>query len=267
MTTAGSLTPLTSSGAGAAGTDPDVLALDGLRVTYGGVVALDDVTFSVGPGVTGLIGPNGAGKSSLVDALSGYVRTAAGTVRFQGRDITRQPPHLRARAGLVRTFQSTELFGDLTVEENVLVAAQDAGLVRALRDLVLPAVPPDRDAVDLAMSVCHLEDVAGRYPSQLSHGRRKLVGVARALARRPRLVLLDEPAAGLDSDESAELGESLRQLPDHGINVLLIDHDMTLVLGVCEHVLVLDFGVLVAAGTPEQIRKDSRVIDAYLGQH
>jgi branched-chain amino acid transport system ATP-binding protein len=252
---------------GTTSTQP-LLDVTGLRVTYGGVVAVSDVDLSVAPGeVFGLIGPNGAGKTSLIDALTGYHPAAAGRVVFDGRDITRMRPHRRARMRLTRTFQSVELFDDLTVEENLLVASERAGVRHALRDVFLPAKAADRRAVDWAIGVCGLEDVAGRYPSQISHGRRKLVGVGRALAQEPKLVLLDEPAAGLDTDESVELGRRLRSLPDeHGVTVLLIDHDMGLVLGVCDRVLVLDFGQVIAAGTPHEIRENPRVLEAYLGK-
>jgi len=245
-----------------------LLNVDALRVTYGGVTAVDDVDLAVEAGkVVGLIGPNGAGKTSTIDALTGYHPAAHGTVTFEGEDITGVRPHLRARRGLVRTFQSVELFDDLTVEENLLVASQRMGVMRALRDLLLPIGAPPREDVDWALELCGLEDVAERRPTELSHGRRKLVGVARALAQRPRLVLMDEPAAGLDTDESAELGRHLRALPEAGVTVLLVDHDMGLVLSVCDEVVVLDFGRVIARGTPEQIRADEAVITAYLGGH
>jgi branched-chain amino acid transport system ATP-binding protein len=242
-----------------------LLEVDRVRVTYGGVVAVDDVCVNVAEGsVFGLIGPNGAGKTSLIDALTGYHAASGGRVRFQGRDITTMRPHHRARLGLARTFQSLELFDDLTVEENVLVAADHVGVLRALGDLLV-ARTPSRSAADWALEVCGLQDVAHLHPTELSHGRRKLVGVARALARKPRLVLLDEPAAGLDTEESNALGKRLRELPAAGVTVFLVDHDMGLVLGICDEVHVIDFGKTIAYGTPQQIRQDPSVIAAYLG--
>jgi branched-chain amino acid transport system ATP-binding protein len=247
-----------------------LLDVSGLTIRYGGVVAVDNVSLAVPEGsVYGLIGPNGAGKTSMVDALTGYTKPASGTVQFDGRDITRLRPYRRARLGLARTFQSVELFDDLTVDENLLVASERVNVGSALRDLFLAHRPPDRTGVDWAVAVCGLEEVIDRYPSEISLGQRKLVGVGRALARQPRLVLLDEPAAGLDSDESVELGRRLRSMPaEHGVSVLLIDHDMGLVLSACDHLMVLDFGRQIAGGTPQAIREDPRVIEAYLGaQH
>ncbi len=246
-----------------------LLEVSGLTVRYGGVVALDDISFSVEEGtVFGLIGPNGAGKTTAVDALTGYTRPTAGHITFDGHEIGRLPPYRRARRGLARTFQSVELFDDLTVDENLLVASEHVTVASALRDVFLPHRAPDRSSVDWALSVCGLEDVADRKPTEVSLGQRKLVGVARALALRPKLVLLDEPAAGLDTDESIELGRRLGTMPaEHGVTVFLIDHDMGLVLGVCDQLMVLDFGKQIALGTPAEIRSDERVIGAYLGAH
>src|SRR5579862_7251584 len=161
---------------------PPLLDVAGLRVTYGGVVAVSDVDLRVAEGtVHGLIGPNGAGKTSMVDALTGYTRPAAGRIVFGGRDIGNLRPHRRARLGLARTFQSVELFDDLTVDENLLVASERAGFGQAMRDVFLPSRAPDRATVDWAIDVCDLGEIVDRYPTEISHGQRKLVGVGRAL--------------------------------------------------------------------------------------
>ncbi len=246
-----------------------LLDVEQLRVTYGGVVAVNDVDLRVEEGqVFGLIGPNGAGKTSLIDALTGYTRPSGGSVGFDGRDITRMRAYRRARLGLARTFQSVELFDDLTIDENLLVASEQIGVGRALRDLFTVAKPIDRSTVDWAIGVCDIGEIVDKHPREISHGQRKLVGVARALAQKPRLVLMDEPAAGLDTDESQELGQRLRALPDeHGVTVLLVDHDMSLVLSVCDSLMVIDFGTTIASGTPTAIRENPRVLEAYLGSH
>jgi branched-chain amino acid transport system ATP-binding protein len=243
-----------------------LLDVQGLRVTYGGVVAVDDASLTVDEGqIVGLIGPNGAGKTSMIDALTGYHPPSAGRVLFGGEDVTRVKADRRSRKGLVRTFQSVELFDDLTVEENLLVAAEHVGLLQPFRDMFLPHRNRGREAVTWATSTLGIEPLLDRMPTDLSHGQRKLVSVGRALAQRPRVVLLDEPAAGLDSDESLAFGQQLRALPAAGVSVLLVDHDMGLVLSVCDHVIVLDFGRIIARGTPDVIRNDSAVVEAYLG--
>jgi branched-chain amino acid transport system ATP-binding protein len=245
-----------------------LLDVQSLRITYGGVVAADDVSLQVEEGkVVGLIGPNGAGKTSMIDALTGYTSPSGGKIIFDGQDITKLRAYARARRGLARTFQSVELFDDLSIEDNLFVASERVGIGRAVRDLFLPIARADRTNVDWALGICGLGDVATESPAALPHGRRKLVGVARAIASRPRLVLLDEPAAGLDTDESEVLGQHLRELPGVGVTVLLVDHDMGLVLSVCDEVYVLDFGRLIAHGTPDEIRADEAVITAYLGSH
>jgi branched-chain amino acid transport system ATP-binding protein len=245
-----------------------LLDVDHLRVAYGAVVAVNDVSLTIDEGeIVGLIGPNGAGKSSFIDALTGAIRNRGGHVKFEGNTLDRLAPHAVARLGLLRTFQSVELFDDLTILENLQVAAEQPTFLSMLRDLVVPSKPKGVDDIAWASSLCDLDDVLGRYPQELSHGQRKLAGVARALAKRPRLVLMDEPAAGLDTDESIAFGERLRSLPGHGVSVLLVDHDMELVLGVCDRIFVLDFGAVIGSGTPDEIRNDERVIEAYLGGH
>jgi branched-chain amino acid transport system permease protein len=232
--------------AGVGAADAPVLRVTDLSVAFGGLRAVSDVTLEVGEGeLVGLIGPNGAGKTTLVDAVSGFVR-CTGRVELAGADIGGLRPHERARRGLARTWQSTELFDDLEVQENLTVASRDGSAGRAL-------------------ALVGMDWAARAMPAQLSMGQRKLVGVARALAARPRLLCLDEPAAGLDTRESEELGARLRGLADQGQSMLLIEHDMRLVLGICDRVVVLEFGRVIAAGTPEAVRRDPRVIAAYLG--
>lgn len=245
----------------------DVSLLDcrAVSVSYGGVAALKPTDLRVKPGqLVGLIGPNGAGKTTLIDALTGYARSR-GQVRFNGRDVTRLRAHRRANAGLGRTFQGLELFDDLTVFENVLVAAQPTRWFSAVLDLVHPVRAAGFSAARNALSVVGVAAYADAFPTELPNGVRKLVAVARALATRPAIILLDEPAAGLDTAESGVLGGQLRKLVDDGLGMLLIDHDMGLVLSVCDYIYVLDFGVVIAEGPPESVRSNARVISAYLG--
>lgn len=244
---------------------PDLLKTVNLGVHYGGVRAVDGVALTIGAGeLVGLIGPNGAGKTTTVDAISGFT-THLGQVVLADEDISNRLPHERARAGLARTWQSVELFEDLTVRQHCEVAANRAGLADLLLDAVWPRRVQERGAVDAALEAMELLDVAEERPSELPHGTQKLVGVARALAAEPSVLLLDEPAAGLDSAESEHFGRHLRGIVDAGTSALLIDHDTQLVLSVCDRVYVLDFGTVIAEGTSEEIRSDARVIEAYLG--
>jgi len=242
------------------------LEIDRLTVRYGGLLANDRVTLAVPAGeVVGLIGPNGAGKSTLVDAVCGFV-PYEGCVSLRGTSIDRLPPHRRSQVGLNRTWQSVELFADLTVRANVEVADRTVTPTSFLMDSFRPGRHQQRDRVDMALDSVGLTDVAASYPRELSLGQRKRLGVARALAGTPAVVLLDEPAAGLDAAERESFGSLLRVLADDGLGVLLIEHDVDLVLRVCDRVAVLDFGRIIADGAPAEIRGDERVAAAYLGR-
>ena len=242
-----------------------LLETTGLGVSYAGLRALDDVTLRIDPGTfVGLIGPNGAGKTTCIDALSGLTRSS-GTIAFDGQEMDGLPAHRRAALGMVRTFQSLDLFEDLTVRENLRIAAEVESPWAFLRDLFWLRRQDRRDAVDEALALLDLLPWAEALPGELSHGQRKLVGVARALAAKPTLLLLDEPAAGLDSTESRAFGARMRSLVDRGLSILVIEHDMDLVFDACDYVYVLEFGKIIAEGTADEIRSDQRVIDAYLG--
>ena len=244
---------------------PVILDARSINVAFGGLKANDDVSLQVHEGqIVGLIGPNGAGKTTFIDAMTGFV-PSTGRLMFCGEDLDRSAPHQRARSGLVRTWQSLELFTDLTVIENLRVASERASIASVSRDLVAPNHAAQLDQVDWALMLMGLKDYAHEPPTNLSLGQQKLVGVARALASRPRLVMMDEPAAGLDSSESRALGERLLDIVEHDISIFLIDHDMGLVLEVCDYIYVLDFGRIIAQGTPTEIRSDEAVIEAYLG--
>jgi branched-chain amino acid transport system ATP-binding protein len=241
-----------------------VLVTAGLSVRFGGVHAVEDVDLVVEEGqLVGLIGPNGAGKTTFVDAITGFVRYT-GTVSLDGRELDGLPPHARARRGLARTWQSTELFDDLTVRENLDVGAERPSFLALAAEVVGRRIAPG-PAPDEALQLLQLGPIADAMPSELTQGQRKLVGVARAIAMQPRLLCLDEPAAGLDTHESEELGRRLRQIADAGTTTLLIDHDMGLVLTICDRIVVLEFGRVIAAGPPGVVRHDARVVEAYLG--
>jgi branched-chain amino acid transport system ATP-binding protein len=236
-----------------------------LSVTYGGLRAVDGVDLTVEEGrIVGLIGPNGAGKTTLIDAVTGFA-PANGSLRLAGHEISGAAPHHRARLGLRRTWQSIELFDDLTVEDNLSVAADRSSPWSFLSDLVRPTRRRDVSGVRFALDVLGITALADRMPGEISQGQRKLVGAALALAARPKLLCMDEPAAGLDSVESAEFGRTLRRIRDAGITVLLVDHDIGLVLDVCDHLYVLEFGRKIAEGSPREVSRDDRVVKAYLG--
>jgi branched-chain amino acid transport system ATP-binding protein len=240
-----------------------VLETRAVSVSFGGVQALVDVDLRVEPGqLVGLIGPNGAGKTTFIDAVSGFV-PYRGEILLDGRDLGGKAAHARARLGLARTWQSVELFDDLSVRENVLVAAERPSAWGALARVV--SRPERNEEVDALLGTFGLDGRSDAEPSEISQGDRKLVGIARALAAEPRLLCLDEPAAGLDSHESEVLGRRLREIVDGGTALLLVDHDMGLVLSISDYVVVLEFGKVIAEGPPDSVRTNQDVVRAYLG--
>lgn len=248
--------------------DPKQLIVEDLTVRYGSVTAVDHVGFTIEPGtICGLIGPNGAGKTSLIDALTGFTSTAEGRVRVGDVDITSMGATGRVQSGVARSFQSLELFDDTTVFENLSVAADPQNIGAYFRDLVWPVLPKFGPEVVRAIEEFNLDEDLHREVSDLSYGKRRLLAIARSVAMHPSVLLLDEPAAGLSSVESAELARVVRRLADEwGMSILLVEHDMNFVMGVCDKVVVIDFGVKIAEGTPSEVRNDQAVIAAYLGQ-
>ena len=244
--------------------DP-LLQVDDLAVSFGGLRALDCFSLRVHRGeIVGLIGANGAGKTTFIDGVTGFV-PSSGTVLLSGSSLDRLPPHRRARRGLRRTWQSGELFGDLTVHENLLAASEPSSSMATALDIVWPKrATVDARAADV-LTLVGLTTSRDVRPSELPLGKQKLVGVARALVSKPTVVLFDEPAAGLSPAESQLLGERLAAAVHDDMAMLLIEHDVELVLSVCDYVYVLDFGRLLAEGTPEAIRRNPAVVDAYLG--
>jgi sulfate-transporting ATPase len=239
-----------------------------ISVHFGVVTAVDGVSLTARPGeVLGLIGPNGAGKTTFIDALTGFVRPASGTVLLDGKPITRWSARRRAVHGVGRSFQSLELFESMTVRENLRTACDRRDTLAYLTDLVRPGRARLGAAATAVVREFGLEDDLDRRPEDLPYGRRRLVAIARAVAAEPAVLLLDEPAAGLGEGDSAELGRLVHRLAhEWGIAVLLVEHDVSLVLATCDRVAVLDFGRLIAEGSPDEIRTDAAVIAAYLGE-
>lgn len=236
-------------------------------VRFGGVTAINGATLSVSPGqVVGLIGPNGAGKTTLIDTVTGFVVPSEGKVFLNGKDITQWPVHARTRGGISRSFQSLELFESSTVRENLAVASDPSGAKEYLTDMVAPRKSPLSETAIAAVIELELEEYLDVKVSDLPYGRRRLVAIARAIASEPSVLLLDEPAAGLSSQETLELASVIRRLVDGwGLGVLVIEHDMSFVMSLCDEIVVLNFGNQIVSGTPEAVRRHPDVIAAYLG--
>ncbi|HZU73999.1 MAG TPA: ABC transporter ATP-binding protein [Acidimicrobiales bacterium] len=250
-----------------------LLEVRSIGVRFGGVHAVDGVSFSLHQGeILGLIGPNGAGKTTVFNTISGVRRPDAGTITFDGRQIDQLRPHQRARLGIARTFQNLLLFSDMTVLENLMVPVDAFSRRGVISDaLRLPSSRYEEErAVERARAVLHFLGISGAATTRagdLSVGLQRRVELGRALCLRPTLLLLDEPAAGLDARETAELAALLPRIRERfDLSMLLVDHDMALVMRVCDHIYVLDFGRIISEGAPQTVRDDPAVIRAYLGE-
>ncbi len=248
-----------------------LLSVRDMRKAYRGVTALDGVSIEVAPGsITGLIGPNGSGKSTLFDCITGFQARDAGTVEFEGRDIGRLAPQRIARLGVRRTFQQLRVFPELTVRENLLVAAQSAPGFSYLSEILrAPAVRAHeaaaRERAAQIIGEIKLQKVADDYAASLSYGQKKLTELGMALMTEPRLLMLDEPMAGVNPTLVDGLKNELLRVRERGIALLIVEHNLKLVFEICDWIHVLDQGRLLAAGKPQDIAKDERVLQAYLG--
>ncbi|HMV39399.1 high-affinity branched-chain amino acid ABC transporter ATP-binding protein LivG [Plasticicumulans sp.] len=250
-----------------------LLTVEGLQMRFGGLLAVDGIGFEVGRGeIFAIIGPNGAGKTTVFNCVSGFYRPSGGSIRLDGSEIAGRPGHRIARAGVVRTFQNIRLFRKMTAVENLLVAQHNQLDTSWLSGLL--ALPRFRRAEreGLARAAFWLEQVGLRAHANfeagnLSYGQQRRLEIARCMITRPRLLLLDEPAAGLNPQETRELDQLIRRLRDeHEVSVLLIEHDMSLVMEISDRILVMEYGRPIGAGTPAEVRANPRVIKAYLGE-
>lgn len=249
-----------------------MLEVHGIRQVFGGVTALDDVSFAVNRGeITGVIGPNGAGKTTLFNIITGLYTRTAGTVTFEGREISGFPAERLAGLGMVRTFQNIELFGQMTVLENVMVGLHTrSGCGMLSCALKMPwAVAEERRIRTEAMNwleFAGIAELAHVEAGNLPFGKGRLLEIARAMASTPKMLLMDEPAAGLNSQETQGLAGLIRTIRDKGVTVVLVEHDMELVMDICDRIIVLNLGTKLAEGTPREIQENAEVISAYLGE-
>jgi branched-chain amino acid transport system ATP-binding protein len=248
-------------------TAPALLSLKNITKLFGGIRALADVSFDVAPGqIVGVIGPNGAGKTSMFNVITGAYKADDGHVMLAGKDVTNQPPHRIARAGISRTFQNIRLFGGMTVWEHLLVSQPHS---ESLMRRVLPTRWADPTALQRAEEVLAffgLEEMKDRNARSLPYGLQRRVEMARAVTARPKLLLLDEPVAGMNHDEAEDIRKLILRLRDDGLSVLLIEHDMAFVMNLCDYLHVVDFGAMIAHGRPDEVRADPVVLEAYLGR-
>jgi branched-chain amino acid transport system ATP-binding protein len=249
-----------------------LLELDGIGISFGGLRAVDDLSFKVRQGeILGLIGPNGAGKTTVFNMITGVYKPGDGRIRWHGKEVTGLAPHRIAKAGIRRTFQTIRLFPDMTVLENVVAGEHLLMTQRWWQGLLnTPAQRREENAVvERAMAVLQqldLADVAREIAVSLPYGAQRRVEMARTLVSSPELIILDEPAAGLNELESEELNKTIFGIRDAGVTVLLVEHDMSVVMNVTDNIVVINFGKKIAEGKPEEIRANPLVIEAYLGQ-
>jgi branched-chain amino acid transport system ATP-binding protein len=236
-----------------------LLQADGISVQFGGLQALSDVNLDVEPGeITGLIGPNGAGKTTMFNVICGLQSTTQGRITYDGKDVTSERPHERARMGIARTFQRLEVFGSLSARENILVAAE-------IRSRWSSEKFDPRALTEQILERTELSRVAEHRVDTMPTGLARTVELARALATAPKLLLLDEPSSGLSEEETVFFAALLRSLTQEGLGILMVEHDVELVMDVCSRIHVLDFGRKIAAGTPKEVQGDKAVQAAYLG--
>ena len=249
-----------------------MLEIRSISQRFGGITALDDISFAVAKGdITGVIGPNGAGKTTLFNIITGIYSQTSGQIFLDGSDISRFPAEQLAQRGLVRTFQNIELFGTMTVQENVMLGLHtrsSCGILSCMCKMPWHLSEEQRIRTKALewLEFCGITDLADHVAGSLPFGKGRLLEIARAMAVEPRIMLMDEPAAGLNNHETCELADLIRKIRDTGVTVVLVEHDMELVMDICDRIVVLNLGKKLAEGTPREIQENPAVISAYLGE-